>query len=144
MSYESVQEALKTQLDTVAQLAVYLEDSTKIQGGAQKIAKLSYAGMEQERRSMGGDHVITWTIEIELYFRYTNDAATRNGLRDLRNAILNRVNAYHKLGGASGVFDAFITRGETRDEDIRFGSIQYYGESLFCEIQEEVFVTYQE
>lgn len=144
MSYETVEAALKTQLATIANLTVVLNDATKIQGGSQKVAILKYGRFSQERFSHGGDHMLTWEIEIELYCRYVNDADTRNNLRDVRNAVINRINAYPRLADASEVFDAFIVRGQKLPEAVTLGGAHYLGEQIICQVREELSVSYQE
>ena len=144
MSYETVEAALKTRLETISGLNVKLNDATKIQGGSQKAAILKYSRFEQERWSGRGIHHATWVVDIELYCRYTNDADTRNLLRDTRDSILTAVNAYPHLNGQSAIFDTLITSGERLPELVTFGSFRYLSEVLHCAIVEEFDVGLQE
>lgn len=144
MSYESVEAALATQLETIANLKVVKDDATKIQSGSTKVAILRYSSFEQERFSMGGNHHIRWVITVALFCRYTTDAEVRDSLRELRLAVLNRINQYPRLGDSSEVFDAFVVAGRAVPEAVVFGSYRYFSEEVDVEIIEEIDVSLAE
>lgn len=144
MSYESVEASLASLLKRISNLEVALNDGTRIPTGKQKLAILKYGGFTQERHSGGGEHKLTWSIEIQVMCRYTTDINTRNLLRDTRMDILNQVNKYPLLNANATVFDAFITEGTPGDEQVQIGSISYLTEMLTCRVEELISVTYLE
>lgn len=143
MSYEVIEAALASQLREIANLTVSLNDATKIQGGSQKVAILRYDRFEQTRIGMGGEHEINWRIEIQLYARYTNDADTRDRIRELRDAIITRLNRYPNLGRPE-VFDSMVVSGESIPEAVQLGGYAYLGEHLTAEVIEQLSVSYAE
>jgi hypothetical protein len=145
VSYEVCEAALAEQIRlAVTGITVALNDGTKIQAGAQKIAILKYGQFAQQRIAEGGHHQVDWQIEIELYCRYTTDAEARNNLRDARDAILNRINRFPHLGDTPEVFDAMLISGQRLDQQIQLGGIHYLGELMVCLVQEEILLDYEE
>lgn len=146
MSWETVAEALKDQVEAVTAMAgrVSIEDMKILSGGHVKAAVVDYGGFAQERRAFGGDHLVTWTALINLYVRWTTDLQVRDDLRDLRDAVLTRINRQPELGATAGVFDALIVSGESIPEQVVVGSVKFFGETLRCLVVDEVAVSYQE
>ena len=146
MSWQTVAEALKDQLEAVTAMngRVSIEDLKVLAGGTAKAAIIDYGGFTQQRRSMGGDHVVTWLALVNLYVRYQDDAQVRDDLRDFRDAVLTRINRYPELNATAGVFDAFVVGGESMPEQVLVGSVKFFGETLRCEVADEIAVTYQE
>lgn len=145
MSYETCEAALKTQIEAIGEdweEWVTLADYRLLAKGVSKRAViLAYDGFEHTRTEFGGGHCYAWRVKIWLFARYTDDDAVHNQLRDDRQAILDRIAQYPKLGGASGVFDALVETGSEEPEAIELGGVVFHVESMDVVIAEDVEVS---
>ncbi len=114
MSYESMQTALRTVLTGIpgyTVINVSLADYRVLQKGYTKSMVMRPGPFERERLDFAGGHQTTWDIILELFVKYQDDTQVQNSIRDERQSIIDQVDTYPFLNGASGCFHAMITRG---------------------------------
>ena len=140
MSYESIEAALKAQLEALPRFKgrVSIDGPKQLNSGSMPSIELRYGGFENERDAFQGEFHTSWLVSIILYIRYTNATDVRKGLRAGREDILQRIGAYPRLGGADGVFDAMILRGRPEPSEVMVGSVKARSEEIICRIVEEV------
>lgn len=145
MAYETVEDALVNQIQAIStDIVVAKHNFSKIQTGTKRAAILKYGRFSQRRADMRGVHQIDWTIIVQLVARYTTDDEVRPLLREFRQAVIDRINQYPRLGIPTVIFDAMITEGQPLPEEVTLGGARFLGEYLVCVATEEIDVTYQE
>lgn len=81
--------------------------------GVNRAVVIQYGGLEGARRvtSASGRRVNTpWVASLELYVAYKDMNQIGKALVDEVQAVLDHMDAYPSLNGASGVINAFITQ----------------------------------
>ncbi len=148
MSYEYCQERLATIIRTISGYGsanVGLGDYRILQGGNTKAVVLRPGTFTRGRASFGGGLDVNWSIILELFIKYQDDAQVTNDIRDERQNIIDKVDQYPFLNtaGTGTIFHAMITSGAEPvpvfGED---GSGPHYCMAeMTCAAQEKITVT---
>jgi len=142
VSYSAVEAALKGQIEAITSpnLAGWVTqgDFRVLNKGATWAVVLVYDSFEHSRLDFGGDHQYLWRVRILLFVRYQDDVQVQTDTETARQAILDRLAEYPKLGGVSGVLDALVVSGTSEPDRFTVGEISFFAESLVCEVTEDV------
>lgn len=148
MSYTTSEAAAQAVLAGVTGFStatVVLGDFGQLSRGPAQLMVLSYAGFEQEINAGAGDVFITWNILLHLYVKYVDDVTVHARAAVLRQAIIDRLNAYYRLNGAANVNHAEVMSGSVPGTgeppgalaNVVIGNVKYYKETFRVSIVEE-------
>jgi len=120
--------------------------------GPDQLLVLTYSDFMQEDIAGGGDRFITWGFGLHLYLRWVDNPSVHVAASVARQAIIDRMNAYYRLNGASNVFKAGVMSGAVPGlgeppgalNNIVVGSVKYYHETMRLEVVEELDFDYAE
>jgi len=143
MSYESVESALATILKAIAAFnddQVTRADWRVLAGGAPHGVVLEYGGFTSSPEALAGVAVHTWTVQVHLYARYTDETegtGVHNVLRERRQDIIDQILKNPTLGDEVGILLAYPTSGDWADpQEVEIGSVVFFHEVVNVEIEE--------
>ncbi len=148
MSYKSVETALLTVLRL---LANYDGDNSsagdyRILGKGVTSAIILQPGAIPQREVVAYPRRVRtlWVVDVELLIPFLGEiSTTAEALRDDRQEIIDQIDKYPTLSGATGVVVAFITSAPV--PDLWLGeSRRWWRQVLHCQIEERVTVTVAE
>ena len=150
MSYTNVEDALASQLNSVAGFSTAAGTGNVTKGdyrvfgrGVGSAVVIEYDGFEQRRAEQGGDHEIDWRFNLGLFTRVQDEGAGVSEAGIARQAIIDRINEYPNLG-TNIIFDAMIQNGDAAPEDIEMGGVRFAVEFLRGVATEMISVSYAE
>lgn len=143
MTYEAVEAGLKVELQETATLTdaqVVLHDWDVGSHGHAQFALIEYLALSRaDYESYAPKVAMVWLIRVHLCVRFTEEAASLNAARDLRQEVIDRLLANPKLDASA--FDTKIISGRIDPEErIEIGSLSFYHEWLDIEVEELVTV----
>ena len=143
MTYEAVEAGLKVELqetDTLTDDQVVLHDWDVGSHGHAQFVVIEYLALSRaDYESYAPKVAMVWLIRVHLCVRFTEEAASLNAARDLRQEVIDRLLANPKLDASA--FDTKIISGRIDPEErIVIGSISFYHEWLDIEVEELVVV----
>lgn len=138
MSYSTLQAALQAQLEALPELKgrTTLDDATILNKGHPHAAILAYSSFTEAAIAFDSEFQSEWVVDIRLYARYQNDGQVRASMRDLRDAIIDRIRAHRTLGNTAGCLDCQVTSGRRDAEQVEVGAVKYYREIISVRMTE--------
>lgn len=138
MSYSTMEAALQVQLEALPELKgrTTRDDASILNKGHPHAAILAYNSLLESAIAFDGEYQSEWSIDIRVYARYQNDGQVRASMRDLRDAILNRIRAHRTLDRTSGCLDCQVVSGRRDAEQVEIGAVKYYREIISVRVTE--------
>ena len=140
MTYETVEAGLATQIRALASFnddQVSVGDFRALGYGHPYVAILEYNSFRALRDSSDVDTLFVWTVRVNLFARYTDDAGASNTLRDRRDDIVMKILQNATLGATA--FDSMPVRGSVASpEEVRIGDVVFLHEYIDVDIEERV------
>lgn len=115
MSYTQCEAALLAQIrkiDGFDETNTSLADYNILNAGVDQFAILNYRGFVRQQWTSTGPVQYGWEIHILIGALYIDDVTVHDALRDIRDAILLRIQQYPQLEEPTIVFDSEMLGGE--------------------------------
>lgn len=133
MSYRNVEDSLTTQIQSISGFGTANVTQGRFAVLSEGVGSACVISYERFRRTEEGFHGYAnaeWTITVNLYVRYIDDAAMHSAAAQARTAIIDRINQYPKLGGTANILDAVALEGSARPELVRVGTESFHHETI--------------
>lgn len=141
MSYQLISQGLQNIVQLVGGFGpenVAYEDFKALNAGMARAVVLEYESFNQERLSMRGGRLVTWTIKLNLFNQFMDLVESQAAQDADRQAILDTLDHYPCLGGTANVLDALVVNGLSEPAPTELGGALFLKETMTVQVQELV------